>query len=183
VVGFGAYALTHRDNFNWQEAALWTAGGAVIGGTFGAGAQWVAGALGTKAAAAAATAAKATSPWALPSLQRGQFIHRMLGANLPQNFPVIDRFAQGVATSIKTLGLNAATYQNVATLSSTVQGYINAVATFQGAQWLKAHMITGRELLLAVPKGAGTQAQWAALQALQQHAAKLGVTLTIVQIP
>ena len=57
VVGFGAYALTHRDNFNWQEAALWTAGGAVIGGTFGAGAQWVAGALGTKAAAAAATAA------------------------------------------------------------------------------------------------------------------------------
>ncbi len=44
-------------------------------------------------------------------------------------------------------------------------------------------MITGRELLLAVPRGAGTQAQWAALQALQQYAANRGVTLTIVQIP
>jgi len=51
VVGFGAYAITHREDFDWREAALWTAGGAVIGGTFGAGAQWVAGAL-------------ATSPWA-----------------------------------------------------------------------------------------------------------------------
>ncbi len=107
----------------------------------------------------------------------------MLGANLPQNFPVIDRFVNGVATSIKTLDLNAATYQNVATLSRQVQGYINTLANFQGAQWLQANMITGRELLLAVPSGAGTQAQWAALQALQQYAANLGVTLTIVQIP
>ena len=58
VVGFGAYAITHRDNFSWGEAALWTAGGAVVGATFGAGAQWVAGALGTaEAATTAATAA------------------------------------------------------------------------------------------------------------------------------
>ncbi|MFZ2360400.1 MAG: RHS repeat-associated core domain-containing protein, partial [Anaerolineae bacterium] len=48
VVGFGAYALTHQDNFNWKEAALWTGGGAVVGATFGAGAQFVAGALGTQ---------------------------------------------------------------------------------------------------------------------------------------
>ncbi|MCX7682628.1 MAG: putative toxin, partial [Anaerolineae bacterium] len=61
VVGFGAYALTHRENFSWGEAALWTAGGAVVGATFGAGAQWVAGALGTQAAATAATAAGAAA--------------------------------------------------------------------------------------------------------------------------
>ena len=57
VVGFGAYAITHRDNFDWREAALWTAGGAVVGATFGAGAQWVAGALGAKAAVTAGAAA------------------------------------------------------------------------------------------------------------------------------
>jgi RHS repeat-associated protein len=57
VVGFGAYALTHQENFNWQEAALWTGGGAVVGATFGAGAQLVAGALGAEAAVAAGTAA------------------------------------------------------------------------------------------------------------------------------
>jgi len=57
VVGLGAYAITHRDNFDWREAALWTAGGAVVGATLGAGAQWVAGALGAQTAATAATAA------------------------------------------------------------------------------------------------------------------------------
>ena len=63
VVGFGAYAITHRDNFDWRQAALWTAGGVVVGATLGAGAQWVAGALGaTEAAATAATAATTASP-------------------------------------------------------------------------------------------------------------------------
>jgi len=57
VVGFGAYAITHRESFDWREAALWTAGGVVVGATFGAGAQWVAGALGAQTAATAATAA------------------------------------------------------------------------------------------------------------------------------
>jgi RHS repeat-associated protein len=44
VVGLGAYVFTHRESFDWREAALWTAGGAVVGATLGAGAQWVAGA-------------------------------------------------------------------------------------------------------------------------------------------
>jgi len=57
VAGFGAYALTHQGNFDWGQAALWTAGGAVVGATFGAGAQRVAGALGTEAAVTAGTAA------------------------------------------------------------------------------------------------------------------------------
>ncbi|WP_448590917.1 hypothetical protein [Thermoflexus hugenholtzii] len=60
VVGFGVYALTHRDNFNWREAALWTAGGVVVGATFGAGAQWVAGAWGARVVATAATVATTT---------------------------------------------------------------------------------------------------------------------------
>ena len=57
VVGFGAYALTHRDSFDWGQAALWTGGGAVVGATLGAGAQWVAGALAAETAATAGTAA------------------------------------------------------------------------------------------------------------------------------
>jgi hypothetical protein len=57
VVGFGAYALTHRDSFDWGQAALWTGGGALVGATLGVGAKWVTGALGTKAAVATTTAA------------------------------------------------------------------------------------------------------------------------------
>ncbi len=186
VVGFGAYAITHWDGFSWREAALWTAGGAVVGGTFGAGAQWVAGALGTQAAATAATAATTASPWALPALQRGHIIHKMLGANLSPNFPVIDRFVNGVATSIKTLDLNAPTYQNIGALISKVRGYINTLANFQGARLggfhIRANQISGRVLELVIPPGA-TQAQLAALQQLQQYAASLGITLNIVVVP
>lgn len=53
VGGLGSYYLSHQDNFNWQEAALWTGGGAVVGATFGAGAEWVAGAMGAQAVAGA----------------------------------------------------------------------------------------------------------------------------------
>jgi hypothetical protein len=39
--------------------------------------------------------------WDLKPLARGVEIEEALGQNLPANFPVIDRFANGVATSIK----------------------------------------------------------------------------------
>ncbi len=70
VVGFGAYAITHRDDFSWREAALWTAGGAVVGATFGAGAQWVAGALGAEAAVTAGAAGAAAAPRGLSAFSR-----------------------------------------------------------------------------------------------------------------
>ncbi len=193
VGGFVAYALTHQDNFDWGQAALWTAGGAVVGGTLGAGAQWVAGTLGateaaTTAGAAATTAGAAASPWALPAFQRGQVIEDMLGRSpfLVRNFPVIDRFVNGVATSIKSLDLRAASYQDISTLTSTVQRYVNTLANWQGATWrgvrINAAQITGRELLLAIPPGA-TQAQMEALQQVQQWAQTVGVTLNIVIVP
>ncbi len=112
----------------------------------------------------------------------------MLGRSpfLARNFPVIDRFANGVATSIKSIDLRAASYQNISTLTSTVQGYITTLANWQGATWggvrINAAQITGRELLLAIPPGA-TQAQMEALQQVQQWAQTVGVTLNIVIVP
>jgi RHS repeat-associated protein len=60
VVGLGAYVFTHRESFDWREAALWTAGGAVVGATLGAGAQWAVGAWGTRVAMTAGAATSAT---------------------------------------------------------------------------------------------------------------------------
>jgi RHS repeat-associated protein len=82
VVGFGAYAITHRESFDWREAALWTAGGVVVGATFGAGAQWVAGALGTEAAVTAGTAA--TTAGAAASSPAGQRTILWLEEQLPR---------------------------------------------------------------------------------------------------
>jgi len=197
-------------NIDWKPIVGGAVGGAVVGSGVGLIAEAAAGAAAVEAGTAAATAACADgdctnevgavvqtaqnaaqavqSVWQLDPLQRGQELHRMLGANLPQNFPVIDRFVNGVATSIKTLDLNAATYQNIGALTSRVQGYINALANFQSAtlgRWsigTPTNPITGRVLELAIPPGA-TPAQLAALQQLQQYAANLGVTLNIVVVP
>lgn len=80
---------------------------------------------------------------------------------MPGNFPTIDRFENGIATSIKSLYVNAATYQNAATLNRTVTGYIDSVANFGGRSWAGVNIpvssITGRALDLAVP-GAGSAA-------------------------
>jgi hypothetical protein len=129
----------------------------------------------------------AGSVWALNPLERGRQIHQKLGENLASNFPTIDKFFKGVATSIKSIDLNAASYQNINRLTSRVTGYINKLANFQGAEWddirITADQITGRVLELAIPSSGWTQAQWDALVRLQEYATELGVTLNIVQVP
>jgi len=168
------------------------------------GGSWAIGALGggatlAETGGAAATAAcadgdctneiraAASGVWQLNPLERGRQIHQMLGENLASNFPTIDRFFKGVATSIKSINLNAASYQNIARLTSRVTGYINNLANFQGAYWggtrITVDQITGRVLELVIPSSGWTQAQWDALVRLQQYAAELGVTVNIVQLP
>ena len=67
VVGLGAYAITHQDNFQWGQAALWAGGGALIGATLGA------------ATPSVLTALAPTSVWAMDALERGNVIEEMLG--------------------------------------------------------------------------------------------------------
>jgi filamentous hemagglutinin len=198
VGGVGYYALQMYFNhdpcarWEWKEAVFWGGVGTGLGALLGVGIYggwWVGAQLGWWGTVASGTTVaqqvnqRTSGVWQLPPFQRGTTIHQMLGENLPPNFPVIDRFMNGTATSIKTLNLSASTYQNIASLISKVQGYINSLVNFQGAQRLQAPMIAARELVLAIPAGTSTPAQWAALQGLQQYAANLGITLTIVQIP
>ena len=129
------------------------------------------------------------SVWRLDPLKRGQEIEKMLGRSpqLTQNFPVIDRFDNGMATSIKSIDLRATSYQNIGQLTSTVKGYVSKLANWQGVyRWGSTSIapaeITARELLLAIPQGA-TQTQLAALQQLQQWAATVGVTVNVTVIP
>jgi hypothetical protein len=76
VVGFGAYALTHRDSFDWGQAALWTGGGALVGATLGVGAKWVAGAVAAKTAATGGTgAAVGTASTAAAGASTGGGLH------------------------------------------------------------------------------------------------------------
>lgn len=49
-----------------------------------------------------------------------------------RNVRGIDSFARGVATSIKSLDIFAKTYQNLNQLGSTLSGYVQQLANYQG---------------------------------------------------
>jgi RHS repeat-associated protein len=141
--------------------------------------------LGLGAAEDAAGMGALEGVWNLKPFARGVEIEKALGQNLPANFPVIDRFANGVATSIKSLDLQAASYQSASVLSRTVSGYVDQVAAFQGRTWagvtVRGGDITGRALDLAVPQF-GTAAQRAVLNQAVQYGASRGVAVNIITI-
>ncbi|MBS0598876.1 MAG: VCBS repeat-containing protein [Proteobacteria bacterium] len=128
----------------------------------------------------------AESVWRLNPFQRGQQIERALGQNLPYNFPVIDRFENGLATSIKSLDLNAKTYQNTAALSRVLRGYVDDVAAFNGRTWagvrIRSQDISGRALDLAIPRG-GSAAQRSVLSQTVRYGAARGVNVNTIVIP
>ena len=171
IIGAGAYTITHWGRLDWKGLLVWTQGGALIGSGLG----WLAATFGPAIAAS-------TSPWLLPVLQRGQQIEDMLGRNLTRNFPVIDKWVNGVATSIKSIDLTAKTYQNMDRLFQLIKGYVNELGAFKGIDWagasIEANQITSRVLQLAIPPGA-TEEQIALLRQAIEWAKTQGVTITI----
>ena len=165
----------------YEVVVLWASGL----GEVGLGEDVAAGAAGMRRAAADSGSA-ADSVWTLNPFVRGQRIEQALGHNLPSNFPVIDRFQNGMATSIKSLDLGAPTYQSTATLSRTLNGYIDKVASFQGRSWagvnIRAQDISGRALDLAVP-GRGSAAQQTIINQSVRYGASRGVTVNVIIYP
>ncbi|MFM0178996.1 filamentous hemagglutinin N-terminal domain-containing protein [Paraburkholderia aspalathi] len=127
--------------------------------------------------------------WSLNPFARGTTIEQQLGQNLPQNFPVIDIFDSGMATSIKSLNVNANSYQSTSTLSRTLNGYIDSVAGYNGTGpngWagvkIDASQITGRGLDLVIPNAGSTAQQQAINQAVQYGLSK-GVKVNVIVHP
>ena len=123
--------------------------------------------------------------WKLLPFERGQAIEQALGHNLSSKFPVIDKFDNGLATSIKSIDLGAPTYQDAGKLASTIKGYINKVSDFDGGAHGGFRILpgetTGRALDLAIPS-LGTATQKIALQEMMEYAAQQGVKLNFIVI-
>ena len=81
--------------------------------------------------------ARGPSPvWKLGWGLRGQKINEVFGdPTFPSNYPVIDKIPNGVATSVKSIDLNAATYQNEASLANRLKKIVDDVREFDGADW------------------------------------------------
>ena len=94
---------------------------------------------------------------------------------------MIDKWLDGIVTSIKSIDLNAATYQDASRLSYRLNDYIDKVATYDGGKLgltkIKSAAIKGRTLSLAVPKGSMTAIQRDAIEAARVRAQAFGVDL------
>ena len=127
------------------------------------------------------------SIWQFNPFVRGNIIEQALGRTIgmPLNYPVIDRFESGVATSIKSIDLTAASYQNVRQPAQCwVELHLISSPSSMGASEFgdldtTGGQITSRVLELAVsPLENGLQAQ--ALNALIQYGQRVGVTVQII---
>jgi hypothetical protein len=144
--------------------------------------------LGTLLSAGIPSGAAADLPsaaWKLGWAARGNYFSEQLGANLPASFPVIDKWLNGVATSIKSIDLNVATYQDAARLTYRLNAYIDNLATYEGSASgvfdITPSDISGRALSLAIPKGSMTAAQKAAIEAARLRAQAFDVDLIVTE--
>lgn len=166
---------THVDP---AEVAQWRA--ALAGGMLLAPQLGEAAAVEALAPSAAETA---SDVWKLGWAARGRRIEAALGADLPSNFPTIDRFADGVATSIKSVDLNSAIYRDAGRLSRRLNTYVDQLAAFGKMSWGGREIATSdikeRVLNVAIPRNSGTTLQRAAIAAIRQKAKNLGVDLVL----
>ncbi len=73
--------------------------------------------------------------WKLGWAARGNYFSEQLGSNLPATFRTIDSFSNGIAISIKSIDLNAATYQDAGRLTYRLNDYIEKLALYEAARW------------------------------------------------
>jgi hypothetical protein len=139
------------------------------------GAALLAGGVPPVAAGEAAAAEQASEAWTYGWARRGQYFDQLLrDGSLPALFRTIDNFTDGVATSIKSIDLNAATYQDAARLTYRLNKYIDDLGDYEGGSLITTTVelpdISDRVLNLVVPKGAMTKVQGAAIEAARMRA-------------
>lgn len=142
-----------------------------------------------KAASVAAPRSVAASVWSVGAGPRGRIVEQAFGANLHPNFPIIDKFTGGVATSIKSININARTYQNTTILARQLRGYVDRVAGFAthkgvtyGLRTINPAEVTGRAVHVAIPSS-GTAAQQSVINEVIEYAASQGVAASFSIFP
>jgi hypothetical protein len=122
--------------------------------------------------------------WLLNDLLRGRIAEVVHGRTLPFSFPTIDKFVNGIATSIKSVNLNAPYYRDAKALYYTLQNQINRVVDFIGARHagvtIEERQIMGRALDVLVPHN-GSVAQKSAIKRAIEYGAQRGVTVNIIR--
>lgn len=106
----------------------------------------------------------------------------MLGGNLVKNYPVIDKFVNGVATSIKTLDVGAKSYLKGNNVFNKLKDYIDKLSSFKGREWSKIIIeekdIKKKILEVGIPKGA-TKEQIKQINQAIKYAEQQGIKMNV----
>ena len=136
------------------------------------------------------TVVGSNSIWKLTPFNRGfEYESRLLKSlNIKnnrittKNFPVIDAFANGVATSIKTIDLTAKSYLKGNRVYRQLKIYIDELSNFHGANWGSNRVLSSeireRVLEVGIPRGA-TTSQIKQLQQAAKYAESKNIQLNI----
>ncbi len=113
--------------------------------------------------------------WKLGWAARGQAINKEYGdPTFPDNYPVIDKNPNGVATSVKSIDLNAKTYQKEAGLTYRLNQYVADVREFEGADWggtkVREADIDSRAVQVIVPEGSLNEANQSVIDKVRARA-------------
>lgn len=123
--------------------------------------------------------------WELGWGARGVEAERRRGASLPPNFPTIDKFEDGVVTSIKSIDLDAPSYQEPWQLEARINYYVNKLAAFDHENFnginIMPEDIRWRTLDLIVPQGSLTSDRLETIWRSRLRAGKLGVNIIIIE--
>lgn len=128
------------------------------------------------------------SIWDQESVKRGRDYETVKEANIAGNFPVIDNFDSetGTATSLKTIDLNAESYQNTDHLHAKVNEYTDKLSEFKGATWagyeVPGEAIKKKVLEIGVPIDSVTEDQAKALLASDADAKIKDVHLVVEEV-
>ena len=126
-----------------------------------------------------------SSVWDLSNIERGREIRKLQGANLPYNFPVIAKFENGTAISIKSLNLDEAYYKNTRNLKLKLMTYINKLAEFNGGKsstiTIDGSQILNKELIIIIPETQILANQQQVFEECIQIAKSMGIDLKIVK--
>jgi CDI toxin restriction endonuclease-like domain len=130
---------------------------------------------------------EAAEVWALGWARRGWYFDALFrkGTVHPLARTIDDFDEAGIATSRKSMDLNAPTYQDFGRLTSGINRYLVKLEGYRGTNWggdrIEPDEITGRMLHLIIPKDSMKAVQMDAIDAAIARAAAKGISIKITE--
>lgn len=124
--------------------------------------------------------------WLKGNLERGQELRKTFGANLPFSYPVIAKWSNQTASSIKSIDLTAPEYSSPGSVEEKIHSEVDDLVNFVGTPngfgseeiVIRQEDILNRELIVIIPENSPPEAYEELLRCIN-YAESQGVTITI----